>query len=415
MDTQNPAVIPPPPGFNAQTGAFDNVPPPPTTPAMGSMGIPADIQARVENPFGKTLGALSIPGVGHPLQPGSAPAGLAVPGAGSLLGRVGLQGLAGGAEALAQGSGPVQAAKSAAGGLAGGLVGEGAGKAATSLASPLLKKVSDTKVAGQLTDYLKDKVPAWAGMKNLGQMLYSQRGYNRLHEAYDESLAKVVKEGTGKELVLPEDVAKKLGVEVKGLVASKASPAGMPNSVAVDAGKLAEAMTGKWKGGGGAYRVAARALDDAGIGDPAARGAYKTAMGMREYIDKSKALGKSGRDFDLMAAQNKLGDKKAVDELLRRDMGQDVIDMILPEGTKAITKGTQKVPGAVAGTAMGLLGGHGAGMIPAGLGGAGGEFIGQRLGGMLPKYSNLPATPQAALIKALLSRLGGAAGSNVPK
>lgn len=326
-----------------------------------------------------------------------------------MLGRVGLQGLAGGAEALAQGKNPLQAAKSAAGGLVGGLGGEVAGKAVKSVASPLLKKAADTQVGTKLTDYLKEKVPAWSGMKTLGQMMYSQRGYNRLHEAYDEALGEVIKRGTGKEIVIPEDVAKKLGVDVKGLVANKLSH--LPDSVAVDAGKLAESMTGKWKKSPGAYRVAANALDSAGIGDPEARAAYKTAMGLREYLNKSGALGKSGQQFDLMAAQSKLGSKQAVDELLKRGIGQDVIDMLLPEGAKAITKGTQKVPGAILGTAFGLLGGHGAGMIPAGLGGAGGEFIGQRLGSMLPKYGNLPPTPQAEAIMQLLSKLGGTLGS----
>lgn len=373
----------------------------PPKPAMGSMGIPADIQARVERPFGL------------PKMP-VAPATLAVPGASSLLGRVGLQGLAGGAEALAQGKGPLAAVKGAGAGAAGGLIGEGVSAGVKSAVSPLLKKAADTQVAGKLTDYLKEKVPAWAGMKTLGQMLYSQRGYNRLHEAYDQSLKDVITKGAGKEIVVPEDVARKLGVGLKGMVASKTAAPGMPNSVAVDAGELAQKMTGKWKGmSAGAYRAAANALDSAGIGDPEARAAYKVAMGVQNYLNSAKALGKSGREFDLMAAQSKLGDKKAVDELRRRGLG-DVIDLILPEGQKAITKGTQKVPGAIGGVLGGLLGGHGGGGIGMGIGGAGGEFIGQRLGQMAPKYGNLPATPAANTITQLLSRLGGLAGTKGP-
>ena len=374
----------------------------PPAPAMGSMGIPADIQARVERPFGL------------PKMP-VAPAALAVPGAGSLLGRVGLQGLAGGAEALAQGKGPLAAAKGAGAGIAGGLAGEAAAPVVKSAASPLIKKAADTQVAQKVTDYLKEKVPAWAGMKTLGQMLYSQRGFNRLHEAYDQSLKDVVSKGAGKELVVPEDVARKLGVEVKGLVASKLTGPGMPQSVSVDAGKLAEAMTGKWKGTSkGAYGVAAKALDAAGIGDPAARTAYRIAMGAGSYLNSAKALGPSGREFNLMAAQSKLGDQKAVDELRKRGMG-DMIDLLLPEGQKAVTKGTQRVPGAILGVLSGMVGGHaGGGMGMALPGGAGGEFIGQRLGQMLPKYGNLPATPQAAAIKALLSKLGGVAGTKGP-
>jgi len=420
MDTQSRPVIPPPPDYS-------QVPPPPQEtpkPAMGSMGIPADIQARVERPFGL------------PKMP-VAPASLAVPGAGSaigklgpvipkalgLTGRVGLQGLAGGAErgiqALGERKGPLdiatEAGKGAVGGLAGGLGGEAAGKVVQSAASPLLKKAADSDVAAKLTSYLKDKVPAWAGMKNLGQMIYSQQGYNKLHEAYDQALKDVVAKGAGKEIVIPEDVARKLGVGLKGMVASKITAGqGMPNSVSVDAGELAQKMTGKWRGpAAGAYRAAANALDAAGIGDPEARAAYKVAMGVGNYLNSSKAMGKSGRDFDLMAAQSKLGDKKSVDELRRRGLG-DVIDMLLPEGQKAITKGTQKVPGALLGTVSGMLGGHGLGLPGVGLGGAGGEFIGQRLGGMLPKYTNLPPTPQAATLQALLSRLGGVAGTKGP-
>jgi hypothetical protein len=304
--------------------------------------------------------------------------------------------------------------KGAGAGIAGGLGGEVAGKVVKSVASPLLKKAADTQVAQKVTDYLKENVPAWSGMKTLGQMLYSQRGFNRLHEAYDQSLKDVVSKGAGKELVIPEDVARKLGVEVKGLVASKTQPAGMPNSVAVDAGKLAEAMTGKWQGAAkSAYRVAANALDTAGIGDPEARKAYKVAMGVGNYLNASGALGKSGRQFDLMAAQSKLGNQKVVDELRRRGLG-DVIDILLPEGQKAVTKGTQRVPGAILGVLSGMAGGHGAGLPGIGLGGAGGEFIGQRLGQMIPKYGNLPATPQAAAIQSLLSRLGGVAGTKGP-
>jgi hypothetical protein len=383
----------------------------PPAPAMGSMGVPADIQRRFEQPFGKTVG--SIPVLGKLMGPGSAPASMAVPGAGSLLGRVGLQGLAGAAEPLVSGQGLKAAAKGGATGLAGGLAGEAASKVISSVASPLLKRAADSQVSDKITTYLKENVPAWAGMKSLGQMLYSQRGFNRLHEAYDQSLKDVVSKGAGKELVIPEDVARKLGVEVKGLVGSKLNP-GMPNSVAVDAGKLAEAMTGKWQGAAkSAYRAAAQALDQAGIGDPAARKAYKIAMGAGSYLNSAKALGKSGRGFDLMAAQSKLGDQKVVDELRKRGMG-DMIDILLPEGQKAITKGTQRVPGAILGVLSGMAGGHAGGGMGVGLGGAGGEFIGQRLGQMLPKYGNLPPTPQAEIIRQLLPKLGGVAGTKGP-
>jgi hypothetical protein len=135
-------------------------------------------------------------------------------------------------------------------------------------------------------------------------------------------------------------------------------------------------------------------------------------MGAGAYLNSAKALGKSGREFDLMAAQSKLGDQRVVDELRKRGMGE-MIDILLPEGQKAVTKGTQKVPGAVLGVLSGMLGGHGAGLPGIGLGGAGGEFIGQRLGQMLPKYGNLPMTPQQQAITQLLSRLGGTAGPRI--
>lgn len=399
---------------------------PAAKPEVGSMGIPADIQQRFEQPFGKAVG--SIPILGKVLGPGSAPASLAVPGAGSLLARIGLQGLAGGAEALASGKGPLAAGKAAALGAGGGLAGEAAGKVVSSAASPLLKRAVDSQAASKVADYLKKNVPAWSGMSNLGQMLYSQKGYTQLHEAYDQALKDVVSKGTGKTVSIPIEAAQKLGVRASGNPLDALSPVarealqragrlpggGMPGQAEVDAASLAKAMAGKWKGStASAYRAAANALDAAGIGDPAARQAYKIAMGAQNYLNASKALGKSGRDFDLMAAQSKLGDKKAVDELRRRGMGE-MIDLLLPEGQKAIKKGSQKIPGAVLGSASGALGGHGLGLPGIGGGGLVGEFLGQRVGQMLPKYTNLPPTPQAMALRALLSKLGGVAGTKGP-
>lgn len=414
MDTKSP-VIPPPPDYS-------QVPAPPTDkPAQGPLmsspkgfygpGLLANLESRVT---GKTPQQAYEKRVPQLETAASVLGSVLAPGQGVLRQAAGQALVGGGLEAI-KGTGPLSAIKATGAGAGGSLAGSGLAAGVKSIASPLLKKAADTKVASQLTDYLKEKVPAWSGMKTLGQMLYSQRGINRLHEAYDEALKDVVTKGAGKEIVIPEDVARKLGVGMKGMVASKITTGqGMPNSVAVDAGELAQKMTGKWKGMSGAYRVAANALDTAGIGDPAARAAYKTAMGVREYMNKAGALGKSGRQFDLMAAQSKLGSKQAVDELLKRGIGQDVIDMLLPEGAKAITKGTQKVPGAILGVLSGMAGGHGAGLPGIGLGGAGGEFIGQRLGQMIPKYGNLPATPAANAITQLLSRLGGTAGTKGP-
>lgn len=386
---------------------------PPPAPSMGSMGIPADIQKRVERPFGL------------PKMP-AAPASFAAPGAG-ILGNMLGQGVAGAGEALVQGRGPLQAAKEAVGGATGagvlGVAGKGISKATSALRLPAYAE----KISKDLTDYLKKEVPAWEKISNVKDMLFSQRGVNRLHRAYDESLAEVVKKGDGKPVQIPVQAAEALGVKaaagqnlspaVREALARAGKDVGTPGMVKVDAGELAQAMNGKGKGSTlGAYRAAAKALDEANIGDPAARKAYRTAMGLRDYLSKTGAITPQGT-LDVVKAQAGLVKKGQVDELLKRDLGEDVAKILVPD--KALKKGSLAGPlgaaGGVLGGLSGAVGGHALGPLGplAGvpLGAGFGAHQGAYIGSKIPTYKGIPEGPAQNAITQLLQRLGGMGGA----
>jgi hypothetical protein len=377
-------------------------------------GVPPAIQQRFEHPFGL------------PRMP-VAPASLAAPGAG-ILGNMLGQGAAAGGEALVQGRGPLQAGKEALGSALGSGVLGAAGKGVSKATSALRLPAYAEKISSDLASYLKKEVPAWEKISNVKDMLFSQRGVNKLHRAYDESLAEVVKKGTGKSVQIPAQAAEALGVE--GAVGQNLSPAvrdalaragkdvGTPGMVKVDAGELAQAMNGKGKGSTlGAYRAAAKALDEANIGDPAARKAYRTAMGLRDYLSKTGAITPQGT-LDVIKAQAGLVKKGQVDELLKRDLGEEVTKILTPGG-KALKKGSLAGPmgatGGILGGLSGAVGGHALGPLGplAGvpLGAGFGAHQGAYIGGKIPTYKGIPEGPAQNAITQFLQRLGGMGGA----
>lgn len=169
----------------------------------------------------------------------------------------------------------------------------------------------------------------------------------------------------------------------------------------MDAGELAKAITGKWKRGeewAALYRKVVDMLDDEGIGDPASRAAYKTVMGLRDYLHKTEGIGTGG--LDLLKAQSGLRDKTS-DMLNRRQLG-DFYNLL--KGDQMISKGRFNVPGAAMG---GILGGTmGGGIIP-GIGHVGGVTGGSLAGGRIPFYRGVPPGSLESIAKELMTRLSG--------
>lgn len=363
----------------------------------------------------------------------AAPLELAMPG-GMMAQTIG-QGVLGAGKEAAAGGGPLsigrKGVEGAAGGLAGGLIGKGIGKAATALGG--LGRYSDD-IGNQIAAKLKETVPAYSTfeptVKGLKEMLYGS-GEKALHAAYDKSLTDLMTKGKGQIVQVPEDIATRMGLSnqgagVAGLPANVqalfnrgAQKAGMqapgtPGSLGVDAAELAQKMTGLWQKDPQAYRAAANALDTAGIGDPAARTAYKTAMGVKDFLGKLPAEG-----FDVLKAQ---GDLLGPRSKALSGRGLDEIRNILaPQGVGQMpSKGTMAGPlgvlGGIAGLGIGgAAGGH---MGHAGalgpLGGVGGgAWLGQKVGSHIPVTKGLPPTRIQELLKMLGARAGGIAGPEV--
>ena len=195
------------------------------------------------------------------------------------------------------------------------------------------------QAAGRIAADLESQVPALAGMEKSGKGLYDAiygSGKKKVSEAYDTALQEVITKGRGVKVELPADVAARLGYEAAADPLVGVSPAviealrkagrlppgagGTPGRTAVDAGELAEKLTGLWKKDPGAYRAGAAALDAAGVGDPAARGAFKAYSGVSQFVDRAKALDANGvlNPDNILKA---LSDLKRVEELRRRGLG----------------------------------------------------------------------------------------------
>ena len=183
-------------------------------------------------------------------------------------------------------------------------------------------------------------MPALKGTEASGKGLYDAiygSGKGKVSTAFDEALKDVMVKGKGQIVQIPEEIATRMGLSnqgagVAGLPANVqalfnrgAQKAGMrapgtPGSLGVDAGELAEKMTGLWKKDPQAYRAAANVLDAANIGNPDARGAYKAYVGISDFLDKAKALDANGNlsPNNILKA---LTDLKKVGVIQRRGLG----------------------------------------------------------------------------------------------
>lgn len=381
------------------------------------LGI-ANKVSREGNPGNERLGPI-------PLQPMSDQTKIAMvtpPGAGSLMGRIGLAGAAQGAGALARGEGAETAAKDVLKGAAGQATGEaiGAGvkgvRALLPAGSGTLAKYTADREAAMLNE-LKQQVPGVANAKSLRDAFYSQATRDAVHQAYDDSLKAVIKAGQGVKIQVPEDAAEAFNLGGTGgfqfpahlaqrMGGSPLAP-GTPGMTTVDAAEAAKAITGAWKKNPAGYRAIADALDTAGIGDPAARGAYKTFIGYENFMDKIKGL-KTGK-LDLVGAQQGLNTPDA-DPLLSRGLADRAASVLMPTG-KPIEQGTMRLPGAILGGLLGGAGLHNFGH--AGGGALGGALAGSWLGAKVPRYTNIPMPVNPDVSMLLNQYLQGALQQNL--
>lgn len=190
--------------------------------------------------------------------------------------------------------------------------------------------------AAKIAADLKRNVPPLAELpantKGLVDMVYGQ-GKQKVSEFFDDAMRQVAERAAGQTVQVPTEAAKRLGLPIPedplaGLTAAARDalarsgrlPEGVGTGlVTVDAAELAKRATGFWKKDPGAYRAAVNALDEANIGDPLARAAYKYYQGLVQIIDKTKALtGETLHPEKLLAGGTQL---RTVEELRRRGIG----------------------------------------------------------------------------------------------
>jgi hypothetical protein len=173
--------------------------------------------------------------------------------------------------------------------------------------------------AASIADAFKKQVPAWEGFasteRGLLGMVYG-KGQRLLSQRFDEALRDVVRGATGRPIKVRASDAGALGI---GTVGSVDAAEGQIAHVFVDAAVAAQAVTGRWRRDPGLYRRVVGALDEAGIGDPAARAEYKAGQALIQFADRTQML--KGERFNPEAARAGFTKLKVVDELRRRGEG----------------------------------------------------------------------------------------------
>ena len=245
------------------------------------------------------------------------------------------------------GAGVMEGAGWMLGGLAGKAVGKGVGALTRTQA---LQRFGET-IEKNAVKYLQARVPAWKKMTSLTEMFHGQ---DALSAAYDASLKQVVAKGQTVGVPMRIEDMLKLGIEP----ATGTAPAGMfsggsPMGLA-NAASVAEKMTGKWKQFPDVYRRAAAALDAAGVGDAAARGAYRTGSGAIEYLNATKSL--AGETLNLEKAMGGLMNTKTWNMLRRRGM-QDFAQILRGGEAEPVKKAVAGPLAKAAGGLGGFMGG----------------------------------------------------------
>jgi hypothetical protein len=200
-------------------------------------------------------------------------------------------------------------------------------------------KFADDSAAKIAAD-LKKNVPALKAFpenqQGLGDMLYG-KGKAAVSRAFDKELKAAAAAGKGKRITMSAEDAKALGVKNMETIKIPSKGRGYepPTQVKVDAGELAESMTGTWRKNPKAYRVAVDLLEEAGIARGEAAKAYKYYTGQLDYFNSTKAF--KGERFN-PDAYRAGAVTKDVEKLRRRDIGS------LTEGPMELTKGGPLAP-----------------------------------------------------------------------
>lgn len=305
---------------------------------------------------------------------------------------------------MLRGTPPAEAGMRGAEFAGGQALGEGIVGGTKALATPIFKAAFDSRSAKLLADHLRKTVPAWSkfegSMKGLYEMLYSPEGYTALHSMADDAMRamKDRAQGTGgllPEVTIPEQTARTFGIKTPQMpedvrilfqLRPDLRPSDLPaeGTVRVKAIDVLDKVIGQWNKHPGEYQQIMRALDDAGVGDPAFRQAYKTAMGAKDYLDETKAF--SGTQYLSEKAQKGLSKTSHVEDLHRRGL-KEIYDIVRGPGTDTIkpinqNPWTRKLLGAGIGEAAGYAIG-----VPPVLSGAAGALGGEFLA---PQFKNVP-------------------------
>ena len=177
--------------------------------------------------------------------------------------------------------------------------------------------------ATNLADTIKETVPPWreypSNTRGLLDMLYGS-GPEKLSQFFDAELKQTIASARGKRFSVSMEDAMDLGLKN-----AEVQPGGV---VTADAGDVAAAIVGKWRTAPALYRRIVGGLVDLGVGNDAAREAYKTGMGFRLFADKTKMITPPKKAewvadevFHLDRAQAGLTSIKMADELRRRGLG----------------------------------------------------------------------------------------------
>jgi len=315
-------------------------------------------------------------------------------------------------------------------------------KAAEALLGSHAKAVTDTAnaAATKAMDYIKGLVPEWkvlpSSMDGLVDAVLG-KGQQLVSEMYDKAMAAAVTKAKGTPIALPVEDVGKLGLNFKlpeGIKRAKTfigdvlNPEQDLKTLQVDAGDVIEALTKPgaqrdWR----LYRRTVNALQDQELGiDPAARNAYKHAMGFIDAIDSTKAIqgGEGGvRTLDtkrLLEGMNKVDN---IDIFRDRGMGGIASDLaernpLIKIAEEAVAPPMPTIGGitlpsrersAALGAGLAGLGGwaSGMGLHP----GAGVTGAGAIAGYLRPDkiYTSVPGTESLELLLGLLAKSGGIA------
>ena len=212
-----------------------------------------------------------------------------------------------------------------------------------------------------------------------------------------------MKEGSGVPLTLRLEDMLKLGIAPsRATMPAGGARVGSEIMALADAGNAAKNLVGKWKKFPSEYRRVAEALDQAGIGDPAAREAYRWGSGTIQYLNATKAL--VGEKFHPENAMAGLVNTKTWEMLRRRGM-QSFAKTIRGAEHEPITSTSptgKGLIGGIAGAAAGSATGH------PWIGYYAGKEAGKALWGPLRGVQTFPSVK---LLQRVGPLAGGAAGS----